>query len=98
MGAMAMKCPSCREKLRMRTTEEEAPCFKNVWYECTNFDCGATFKGHQTIVHQIRPSALEQPYHVVPMAPTVTGKLKPKIPQGSTKPASLDKVGPEQRP
>jgi hypothetical protein len=32
------------------------------------------------------------------MAPTVTGKLKPKIPQGTTKPALLDKPGLEQRP
>jgi hypothetical protein len=98
MEATAMKCPCCLEKLRIRSTTEEAPCFKNLWYECTNFACGATFKGHQTIVHQIRASGLENPVVVVPMAPAVTGKLKPKIPQGTTQPALLDKPGMEQHP
>ncbi|QEU31471.1 ogr/Delta-like zinc finger family protein (plasmid) [Pseudomonas luteola] len=98
MGATAMKCPCCREKLRNRTTKEEVPCFKNIWLECTNFECGATFAGHQVIVHQLRPSGLASPFMQVPMAPTVTGKLKPKIPQGTTKPALLDKPGLEQRP
>ncbi|WP_354669643.1 ogr/Delta-like zinc finger family protein [Pseudomonas sp. WAC2] len=77
-----MKCPCCREKLRIRTTTEEAPCFKNLWYECSNFSCGATFKGHQTIVHQIRASGLEKPFMVVPMASSA-GALKPRLVQAT---------------
>ena len=64
-------CPCCRSALFIRTSREETPCFRSIWYQCSNLVCGATFNGNQTISQQISPSGWERPLMQLPMAPAM---------------------------
>lgn len=63
-----IKCPCCMQALLIRTSREETPCFRSLWYLCSNVACGASFNGHQTINEQISPSRMERPLMQLPMA------------------------------
>jgi hypothetical protein len=66
-----LKCPCCAHDLLIRTSREETPCFRSIWYLCSNVVCGASFNGHQTINEQISPSGMERPLMQLPMAPAM---------------------------
>ncbi len=67
----AFLCPCCASNLFIRTSREETPCFRSIWYQCSNVVCGATFNGNQTISQQISPSGIERPLMQLPMAPAM---------------------------
>lgn len=69
MSTYKLICPACRGAIRIRTSEGQTPCFRAVYYQCTNLVCGATFSGSQTIDYTLSPSGLEKPLTVVPLAP-----------------------------
>lgn len=71
MKRSAFKCPCCRADLFIRTSRDETPCFRNLWYQCSNVVCGATFNGHQAIGQQLSPSGIERPLMQLPMAPAM---------------------------
>lgn len=71
MKIATMKCPCCGQELLIRTSREETPCFRSIWYLCSNLICGATFNGNQTISQQISPSGVERPLLQLPMAPAM---------------------------
>lgn len=71
MKIAPIKCPCCAHDLLIRTSREETPCFRSLWYLCSNVACGASFNGHQTISQQISPSLVERPLMQLPMAPAM---------------------------
>lgn len=71
MKRAAFKCPCCRGELFIRTSREESPCFRSIWYQCSNVVCGATFNGNQTISQQLSPSGVEKPLMKLPIAPAM---------------------------
>lgn len=71
MKRSAFKCPCCGSELFIRTSREETPCFRSIWYQCGNVVCGATFNGNQTIGQQLSPSGIERPLMQLPIAPAM---------------------------
>lgn len=71
MKRAAFLCPCCRSDLFIRTSREESPCFRSIWYQCSNVVCGATYNGSQTIDQQISPTGIERPLMKLPMAPAM---------------------------
>lgn len=70
-----LPCPHCNSVSLIRTSEQETPTTRNLYYICLNVDCGATWKAQLAIVHMLSPSAIPNPQVDIPMAPpSVTRK------------------------
>lgn len=86
-------CPCCAHALVIRTSDKAAPCFKNLYYQCTNLVCGATFNGHQTINQQLSPSGVERPLIQLPLAPALERTKAMRAMQGDDyQPDLLDQL------
>lgn len=55
--------------MRIRTSTGQTPCFRSIYYQCTDLLCGATFTGSMTIDFELSPSGIERPLLQLPVAP-----------------------------
>lgn len=61
-------CPDCGTALRVRNSIGMHELIREVYLECTNIACGATFRGNLEITHRLSPPALANPRIVLPLA------------------------------
>lgn len=54
----AMSCPKCGAKANVRSSDEVHPTLRRLYYACTNFHCGMTFRASLMFDSVISPSAL----------------------------------------
>lgn len=52
-----MRCPHCKQGMRVRNSVGLHPLLRSAFLQCTNLNCGATYRGQFEITHQLSPSA-----------------------------------------
>lgn len=63
-----LKCPHCSHGIRVRNSVEQHPLLRSMYLQCTNVNCGATFRGGLEITHEMSPSACPNRSIQLPMA------------------------------
>lgn len=71
MSVYKLVCPACLKPMRIRTSDGQTPCFRSIYYQCTDLVCGATFTGSMTIDFELSPSGIERPMVQLPVASAV---------------------------
>jgi hypothetical protein len=67
-SAYKLKCPHCRHGIRVRNSVSLHPLLRAAYLQCTNVNCGSTFRGQFEITHQMSPSACPSPDVNLPLA------------------------------
>ncbi|MWN89852.1 transcriptional regulator [Gilliamella sp. Pra-s65] len=62
-----MRCPHCRSKTIIRTSEEISPITRKQYRQCTNIYCCHSFVVLQSISATIVPSAMPDPNVKIPL-------------------------------
>ena len=52
------RCPHCDHEMHIRSTRQDHPLMKTIYFQCININCGATFSASQEIIRQLSPSAV----------------------------------------
>ncbi len=60
-GANGINCPHCNSPTQTRTTRLVLPTVREIYLQCTNVRCGATFGARLEVTHQIVASACPNP-------------------------------------
>ncbi|MCX8578805.1 ogr/Delta-like zinc finger family protein [Gilliamella sp. B2717] len=63
-----MKCPHCKSKTTIRTSEELSPLTRKQYRQCTNINCSHTFVVLQSVSVTIVPSAIPDPTVHIPLS------------------------------
>lgn len=63
---MAFKCPDCGATAYTRTSRMMSILTRETYYQCSNLECGATFKSYEQIAGRLSPSAKPNPYVHLP--------------------------------
>ncbi|MEZ5688716.1 MAG: ogr/Delta-like zinc finger family protein [Caenibius sp.] len=53
-----ISCPVCNAHARICGNEQASPFVKILWCQCTNVDCGMTWRMDLSLVHIVSPSAI----------------------------------------
>lgn len=61
-------CPDCGTSLRVRNSIGMHELIREVYMECTNIACGATFRGNLELTHRLSPPAIANPNIKLPEA------------------------------
>lgn len=69
-SAYKLKCPHCRQGIRVRNSVGQHALLRAAYLQCTNLNCGATFRGQFEITHVMSPSACPNPEINLPLADT----------------------------
>lgn len=59
--APAMKCPHCRANAWVRTSKELTPLLREIFYQCTDWECGHTWVATLEAIRTLSPSAKANP-------------------------------------
>ena len=62
-------CPDCASSMRVRNSVGMSELLREVYLECTNVSCGATFGAHLEITTRLSPPAIANPAIKLPDAP-----------------------------
>lgn len=69
-----MNCPHCEGTLVIRSSKQQHPIFKVLYFQCRNVHCGFTCQAHLEIMYQISPPALLNPDIKLPSAKMIKPK------------------------
>lgn len=58
---LMMACPHCESVARSRTCKTVTALYRELYYICTNYLCGHTWKAELNFVHTISESACPKP-------------------------------------
>lgn len=64
---MRLKCPHCRARANVRTSRDMGLLSGMARYQCSNIECGHTFKALFEITETLSPSAMPNPAVVLPV-------------------------------
>lgn len=64
---MRLKCPHCNARANIRTSRDMGPLSGSARYQCSNVECGHTFKVLFEITETLSPSAMPNPSVVLPL-------------------------------
>jgi transposase-like protein len=64
---MRLKCPHCHAHSNVRTSQMMSTLTGVARYQCSNVDCGHTFKAMFEITETLSPSAMANPTIVLPV-------------------------------
>lgn len=59
--APAMKCPHCLAHAWARTSRELSPLLREIYYQCTDVECGHTWVSRLEATRTLSPSGKENP-------------------------------------
>lgn len=59
--APAMKCPHCRANAWARTSRELSPLLREIYYQCSDVECGHTWVATLEASRTLSPSAKANP-------------------------------------
>jgi len=65
-----MHCPHCDQRASVRTSRSLSPLYRELSYQCTNVECGHTFKCGLEILCSLSPSAMPKPGIDLPLSTT----------------------------
>lgn len=77
---VTQRCPACRDRSLIRTSEEQTPLVRLFYFQCLNTDCGQTWVSQLSVLHAIVPSAMPEPLHDVPPCPESWVRRRPPLP------------------
>ncbi len=63
-----LKCPDCQQAMRVRNSVGQHLLLRSIYFQCTNVNCGSTYRGQMEITHVISPSACPNPEINLPVA------------------------------
>lgn len=63
-----LQCPHCKQAVRVRNSVPLHPLLRATYLQCTNLNCGATFRGQMELTHTLSPSACPDPSVNLPLA------------------------------
>lgn len=66
--AIMMHCPHCREVAIARSSNVLTSTSRDLFYQCSNVNCGHTFRAVLEINCTISPSAVPDPRVIIPMS------------------------------
>ncbi|MFT0694129.1 ogr/Delta-like zinc finger family protein [Acinetobacter bereziniae] len=70
-----MICPHCEANtLMIRSSKQQHPLFKVIYFQCRDVLCGFTCQAHLEIKYQISPPALENPEISLPSVKIIKPK------------------------
>ncbi|MEH6460379.1 ogr/Delta-like zinc finger family protein [Chitinimonas sp. JJ19] len=58
---MSIRCPHCGKTAHTRTSKQVSRLSREVYFQCSNLECGHTFVGVMEIVRTLSPSAMPNP-------------------------------------
>ncbi|MGB1763782.1 ogr/Delta-like zinc finger family protein [Alloalcanivorax xenomutans] len=90
--APAMKCPHCRANAWARTSRELSPLLREIYYQCSDVECGHTWVATLEASRTLSPSAKANP------AISKTLPSSQWIPTLSTAPKPVLKGGTDDQP
>lgn len=61
-----LKCGHCGNSVRIRTSDGAHVCLRTLFLQCTNEQCGATYRGTLEVTHQYSPSGKPNPGFELP--------------------------------
>lgn len=85
-----IRCPHCGHAIRVRNSIGMHPLFRSMYLQCTNVNCGATYRGQLEITHTMSPSACPNPDIHLPLADYAMRRLAAK--QEEDKQMDIDDV------
>lgn len=68
-GAFGLKCGHCGSSVRIRNSDGRHICLRILYMQCTNIQCGATYRGMVEVTHQYSPSGRPNPAFHLPTTP-----------------------------
>lgn len=66
--AIMMHCPHCRHVAVARSSNVLTSTSRDLFYQCTNVDCGHTFRAVLEVNCTISPSAMPDPRVIIPLS------------------------------
>lgn len=69
-GPKRRECPDCGSLLNRRTSIKQSPLCREIFYQCDDFLCGASFKGYEEIVYRLSPPRHPNPMVRLPVSPS----------------------------
>lgn len=85
---VTQRCLACGAACAVRSSDPISPMVRAFYWHCTNTDCGETFVSHNSVLHVISPSAIEDRNHPIPPCPS--GWVRSKAPAGEVDPNQVD--------
>ncbi len=61
-------CPHCSSKARISTSKKITPITREIYYQCSNIECGCTWASHLSAVRTIVPSRTPNPAVFIPLS------------------------------
>lgn len=68
-------CPHCSTKARIRTSRDVSEISRETYFQCTNIECGHTWKSISTAILTIVPSQIPNPKVHIPLSEKVKTML-----------------------
>ena len=91
-----MKCPHCEQPAVTRTSKTLTSLLREIYYQCTNMFCGASFMANLEIVRAIIPSQTPNPEVRLPMLAAASHRATANALPDALQPAANDIAEPEQ--
>lgn len=95
--AIQMHCPHCGAWAVARSSNVLTTTSRDLFYQCTNVECGHTFRAVLEINCTLSPSAIPNPAVVIPLSKHVRrgllGELMQRAPQGDYAPSLIGTTG-----
>ena len=83
-------CPHCGSPTRSRSTRLVTSTLREIYLQCTNLHCGASFGAQFAITHQIAPSARPNPEVRLRKSPLAMRRRATAPPGGSEVPLAAN--------
>ena len=61
-------CPHCNHQATIRSSKDLSPLSRELYFQCTNFECGHTWRSLLSIVNTIVPSQKPRSNIYIPLA------------------------------
>lgn len=65
---MRVSCPHCNSKATIRTSKEMSLISREVYFQCTNHECGHTWTSILSAIRTIVPSRQPNPNVYIPLS------------------------------
>jgi hypothetical protein len=69
-------CPHCASRARISTSKKVSEISREIYYQCTNFECGHTWAALLSAVRTIVPSRIPNPAVFIPQSERIEAMKK----------------------
>lgn len=68
---ITIKCPHCKARAIARSSREKSDTMREIWFACTDIECGHTYAAALEVIRTLSPSAKPRAGLALPMSPHV---------------------------